>query len=67
MFYLFASCLDSEEKQVQLITTLDNSEVDLLTLEYIKVCIKIYSFTVVSQSFIISNDYFPHGDTWLSD
>uniref|UniRef100_A0A671VJ10 Vacuolar protein sorting 13 homolog A n=1 Tax=Sparus aurata TaxID=8175 RepID=A0A671VJ10_SPAAU len=28
--------MDSEEKQVQLITTLDNSEVDLLTLEYIK-------------------------------
>uniref|UniRef100_A0A3B3Z2I0 Vacuolar protein sorting 13 homolog A n=1 Tax=Poecilia mexicana TaxID=48701 RepID=A0A3B3Z2I0_9TELE len=26
----------SEDKQVQLITTLDNSEVDLLTLEYIK-------------------------------
>ncbi|KAM7416667.1 hypothetical protein PAMA_018632 [Pampus argenteus] len=28
--------IDSEEKQVQLITTLDNTEVDLLTLEYIK-------------------------------
>uniref|UniRef100_A0A096M2S5 Vacuolar protein sorting 13 homolog A n=1 Tax=Poecilia formosa TaxID=48698 RepID=A0A096M2S5_POEFO len=28
--------MDSEDKQVQLITTLDNSEVDLLTLEYIK-------------------------------
>ncbi|XP_033946667.1 intermembrane lipid transfer protein VPS13A [Pseudochaenichthys georgianus] len=28
--------MDSEEQQVQLITTLDNSEVDLLTLEYIK-------------------------------
>ncbi|XP_068995248.1 intermembrane lipid transfer protein VPS13A isoform X2 [Embiotoca jacksoni] len=28
--------MDSEEKQVQLITTLDNTEVDLLTLEYIK-------------------------------
>ncbi|XP_070690657.1 intermembrane lipid transfer protein VPS13A [Pempheris klunzingeri] len=28
--------MDSEEKQVQLITTLDNKEVDLLTLEYIK-------------------------------
>ncbi|XP_037536948.1 vacuolar protein sorting-associated protein 13A [Nematolebias whitei] len=28
--------MDSEEKQVQLITTLDNSEVDLLTLEYTK-------------------------------
>ncbi|XP_030592859.1 intermembrane lipid transfer protein VPS13A isoform X2 [Archocentrus centrarchus] len=28
--------MDSEEKQVQLITTLDNREVDLLTLEYIK-------------------------------
>lgn len=29
---------DSEDRQVQLITTLDNTEVDLLTLEYIKVC-----------------------------
>ncbi|XP_063754200.1 vacuolar protein sorting-associated protein 13A isoform X1 [Eleginops maclovinus] len=28
--------MDSEERQVQLITTLDNSEVDLLTLDYIK-------------------------------
>ncbi|XP_068460599.1 intermembrane lipid transfer protein VPS13A isoform X2 [Clinocottus analis] len=28
--------MDSEEKQVQLITTLDNTEVDLLTLEYVK-------------------------------
>ncbi|KAM9858498.1 intermembrane lipid transfer protein VPS13A [Aulostomus maculatus] len=28
--------MDSEEKQVQLITTLDNTEDDLLTLEYIK-------------------------------
>ncbi|KAM4575849.1 intermembrane lipid transfer protein VPS13A isoform 2-T2 [Odontesthes bonariensis] len=28
--------MDTEEKQVQLITTLDNTEVDLLTLEYIK-------------------------------
>ncbi|KAL6114111.1 vps13a [Pungitius sinensis] len=28
--------MDSEKKQVQLITTLDNTEVDLLTLEYIK-------------------------------
>uniref|UniRef100_A0A8D3DF94 Vacuolar protein sorting 13 homolog A n=1 Tax=Scophthalmus maximus TaxID=52904 RepID=A0A8D3DF94_SCOMX len=28
--------MDSEDKQVQLITTLDNTEVDLLTLEYIK-------------------------------
>lgn len=31
------SFLDSEDKQVQLITTLDNSEVDLLTLDYVKV------------------------------
>lgn len=30
--------LDSENKPVQLLTTLDNSEVDLLILEYIKVC-----------------------------
>uniref|UniRef100_A0A8C5DE59 Vacuolar protein sorting 13 homolog A n=1 Tax=Gouania willdenowi TaxID=441366 RepID=A0A8C5DE59_GOUWI len=28
--------MDSEDKQVQLITTLDNTEVDLLTMEYIK-------------------------------
>ncbi|TNN62598.1 Vacuolar protein sorting-associated protein 13A [Liparis tanakae] len=28
--------MDSEDQQVQLITTLDNKEVDLLTLEYIK-------------------------------
>lgn len=35
---VFSSLIDSEEKPVQLITTLDNSEVDLLTLEYIKVC-----------------------------
>ncbi|XP_008285200.1 intermembrane lipid transfer protein VPS13A isoform X2 [Stegastes partitus] len=28
--------MDSEDQQVQLITTLDNTEVDLLTLEYIK-------------------------------
>uniref|UniRef100_A0A3Q1IKJ5 Uncharacterized protein n=1 Tax=Anabas testudineus TaxID=64144 RepID=A0A3Q1IKJ5_ANATE len=28
--------MDSEDKQVQLITTLDNSEVDLLTLDYVK-------------------------------
>uniref|UniRef100_A0A4W6GBS7 Vacuolar protein sorting 13 homolog A n=1 Tax=Lates calcarifer TaxID=8187 RepID=A0A4W6GBS7_LATCA len=34
--YLFPACVDSEDKQVQLITTLDNTEVDLLTLEYIK-------------------------------
>lgn len=31
--------VDSEDRQVQLITTLDNTEVDLLTLEYIKVCV----------------------------
>lgn len=37
MFYLFSACVDSEDKQVQLITTLDNSEVDLLTLDYVKV------------------------------
>lgn len=61
MFYLLPSCLDSEEKQVQLITTLDNSEVDLLTLEYIKVC------KVSKSHSIILNDYFPHGDTWVSD
>uniref|UniRef100_A0A8C2WCC4 Vacuolar protein sorting 13 homolog A n=1 Tax=Cyclopterus lumpus TaxID=8103 RepID=A0A8C2WCC4_CYCLU len=36
VFCLFQPCIDSEEKQVQLITTLDNTEVDLLTLEYIK-------------------------------
>lgn len=50
--------IDSEEKQVQLITTLDNTEVDLLTLEYIKVCLipyikrdpfEIHLFTVVPQ------------------
>uniref|UniRef100_A0A8C9YW33 Vacuolar protein sorting 13 homolog A n=1 Tax=Sander lucioperca TaxID=283035 RepID=A0A8C9YW33_SANLU len=41
--YLREICLkcpeyvDSEAKQVQLITTLDNTEVDLLTLDYIKV------------------------------
>lgn len=40
--YLKEICLkcpeykDSEDRQVQLITTLDNTEVDLLTLEYIK-------------------------------
>lgn len=34
---LFVCFVDSEKKQVQLITTLDNSEVDLLTLEYTKV------------------------------
>lgn len=37
-YFLFSPSVDSEEKQVQLITTLDNTEVDLLTLEYIKVC-----------------------------
>lgn len=42
MFYLFPPYIDSEEKPVQLITTLDNSEVDLLTLEYIKVCVLPY-------------------------
>lgn len=52
MFYLLPSCLDSEEKQVQLITTLDNSEVDLLTLEYIKVC-KVSKFHSITL-----NDYF---------
>lgn len=41
LFFYFILCLthsDSEDRQVQLITTLDNTEVDLLTLEYIKVC-----------------------------
>jgi len=38
-FFFFQPCIDSEDKQVQLITTLDNKEVDLLTLEYIKVCV----------------------------
>lgn len=42
MFYLCPPYLDSEEKQVQLITTLDNTEVDLLTLEYVKVCVIPY-------------------------
>ncbi len=30
-------CEDSEDKKVHLITTLDNTEEDLLTLEYVKV------------------------------
>ncbi len=30
-------CEDSEDKKVQLLTTLDNTEEDLLTLEYVKV------------------------------
>lgn len=38
MFLMFQSPVDSENKPVQLLTTLDNSEVDLLILEYIKVC-----------------------------
>lgn len=42
---MFLHCLDSEDKQVQLITTLDNSEVDLLTLEYVKVRM-IYIITI---------------------
>uniref|UniRef100_A0A673CK23 Vacuolar protein sorting 13 homolog A n=1 Tax=Sphaeramia orbicularis TaxID=375764 RepID=A0A673CK23_9TELE len=44
--------LDSEDRQVQLITTLDNTEVDLLTLEYIKVKMapfKIHLFAVIIQ------------------
>lgn len=36
--FMFQSPVDSENKPVQLLTTLDNSEVDLLILEYIKVC-----------------------------
>lgn len=36
--FLGVVCVDSEEKEVHLITTLDNTEDDLLTLEYIKVC-----------------------------
>lgn len=60
---LFPPYIDSEEKQVQLITTLDNTEVDLLTLEYIKVCVipwtidlfQIHLFRVV-----------PNGGEWLS-
>lgn len=39
MFNLSPPHVDSEDRQVQLITTLDNTEVDLLTLEYIKVCV----------------------------
>lgn len=35
---MFPFPVDSEHKPVQLLTTLDNSEVDLLILEYIKVC-----------------------------
>jgi hypothetical protein len=34
---MFVICTDSEEKEVHLITTLDNKEEDLLTLEYTKV------------------------------
>lgn len=40
MFNLSPPLVDSEDRQVQLITTLDNTEVDLLTLEYIKVCVE---------------------------
>lgn len=36
--FMFQSLVDSENKPVQLLTTLDNSELDLLILEYIKVC-----------------------------
>ncbi|KAG7223425.1 hypothetical protein INR49_015528, partial [Caranx melampygus] len=36
--------MDSEDKQVQLITTLDNREVDLLTLEYIKALLNTMNF-----------------------
>lgn len=36
--FMFPFPVDSENKPVQLLTTLDNSEVDLLILEYIKVC-----------------------------
>lgn len=49
IFFLFL-CVDSEEKQVQLITTLDNTEVDLLTLEYIKVRVIPYFEIVCSNS-----------------
>lgn len=35
---MFPPPVDSENKPVQLLTTLDNSEEDLLILEYIKVC-----------------------------
>lgn len=71
MFYLFPPCIDSEEKQVQLITTLDNTEVDLLTLEYIKVHVISYvkiDSSVCSSSKIVSilNDYFVNGGKWLS-
>lgn len=47
MFHCFRPCVDSEEKQVQLITTLDNTEVDLLTLEYIKVHVIPYIKIIV--------------------
>lgn len=77
-FVLFRPCIDSEERQVQLITTLDNQEVDLLTLEYIKVCVIpaikinpfhhlfVHVFTVVSQIVSILNYYFPNGVKWFS-
>uniref|UniRef100_A0A3Q3JC42 Vacuolar protein sorting 13 homolog A n=1 Tax=Monopterus albus TaxID=43700 RepID=A0A3Q3JC42_MONAL len=38
--------MDSEDQQVQLITTLDNTEVDLLTLEYIKVRVTFSSLDI---------------------
>ena len=41
---MFVICTDSEEKEVNLITTLDNKEEDLLTLEYTKVS-STYSIT----------------------
>ena len=51
MFYVFPPKIDSEEKQVQLITTLDNTEDDLLTLEYIKVC-PIHNNGALSDLFV---------------
>uniref|UniRef100_A0AAQ6A429 Vacuolar protein sorting 13 homolog A n=1 Tax=Amphiprion ocellaris TaxID=80972 RepID=A0AAQ6A429_AMPOC len=53
--------MDSEDKQVQLITTLDNTEVDLLTLEYIKNS-RGASFSVFTNIFSI----FPHQVTFSS-
>lgn len=55
MSLLLFSCVDMEQKQVQLITTLDNSEDDLLTLEYIKVCVQYYIYNFFLT---IYNKYF---------
>lgn len=68
MSLLLCFCVDLEKKKVQLITTLDNSEVDLLILEYVKVCLisdiyhHVLAFSIHKFHFCFCDTFFFKAD-----